>query len=73
MDLTDPRVEPVGAPQPVRKAFPALSVTARPQRALPPAAAKRPELDAKVKALLVRIYNVYIIYILGPFDKCVKF
>jgi len=53
VDLTDPRVEPVGAPQPVRKAFPALSVTARPQRALPPAAAKRPELDAKVKALLV--------------------
>ena len=52
VDLTDPRVEPVGAPQPIRKAFPALSVSAKPQRAAP-APAKRPELDAKVKALLV--------------------
>ena len=53
VDLTDPRVEPVGAPQPIKKAFPALSVTARPQRAVPPASSKRPELDAKVINVVV--------------------
>jgi len=53
VDLTDPRVEPVGAPQPARKSHPALSVSAKPQRALPAATSKRSELDAKVKSLLV--------------------
>ena len=52
VDLTKPGVEPVGA-QPIRKAFPALSVSAKPQRTIPAAAAKRSELDAKVKGLLV--------------------
>jgi len=52
VDLTKPGVEPVGA-QPIRKAFPALSVSAKPQRTVPAASAKRPELDAKVKGLLV--------------------
>jgi len=52
VDLTKPGVEPVGA-QPIRKAFPALSVSAKPQRAVPAAQAKRSELDARVKGLLV--------------------
>jgi len=52
VDLTKPGVEPVGA-QPIRKAFPALSVSAKPQRTVPAASAKRSELDAKVKGLLV--------------------
>eukprot|EP00092_Neocalanus_flemingeri_P037076 GFUD01040362.1.p1 GENE.GFUD01040362.1~~GFUD01040362.1.p1 ORF type:complete len:1387 (-),score=480.18 GFUD01040362.1:476-4636(-) len=52
VDLTKPGVEPVGA-QPIRKAFPALSVSAKPQRTVPAANAKRSELDAKVKGLLV--------------------
>jgi hypothetical protein len=54
IDLTDPSVEPVGAP-PVRlrKSFPALTVQARAQRVVSQASAKRSELDAKVKGLLV--------------------
>eukprot|EP00090_Calanus_glacialis_P030102 TRINITY_DN4841_c0_g1_i4.p1 TRINITY_DN4841_c0_g1~~TRINITY_DN4841_c0_g1_i4.p1 ORF type:complete len:1391 (+),score=553.03 TRINITY_DN4841_c0_g1_i4:337-4173(+) len=52
VDLTKPGVEPVGA-QPIRKAFPALSVSAKPQRTVPAASSKRSELDAKVKGLLV--------------------
>jgi len=54
VDLTDPSVEPVGAPAvKFRKAFPALTVQARSQRPVPGASAKRAELDQKVKGLLV--------------------
>jgi len=54
VDLTDPAVEPVGAPAvKFRKAFPALTVQARSQRPVPGATAKRAELDQKVKGLLV--------------------
>jgi len=52
VDLTKPGPEPVGAP-PIRRAFPALSVQAKPQRTVPGASAKRSELDGKVKGLLV--------------------
>jgi len=54
VDLTDPSMEPVGAP-PVRlrKTFPALTVQARAQRVVPQASVKRSQLDAKVKSLLV--------------------
>jgi len=37
----------------MRKTFPALSVTAKPQKSVPASQAKRPELDGKVKQLLV--------------------
>ena len=50
VDLTRPG--PGSHQTPARKAFPALSVTAKPEKTLPPAQAKRPELDAKVKKLL---------------------
>ena len=50
VDLTRPA--PGAAADPTRKAFPALAVTARPEKTLPPSQAKRPELDAKVKKLL---------------------
>ena len=50
VDLTRPA--PGGSGDSTRKAFPALAVTARPEKTLPPSQAKRPELDAKVKKLL---------------------
>ena len=50
VDLTRPG--PGAAGDASRKAFPALAVTARPEKTLPPSQAKRPELDAKVKKLL---------------------
>ena len=46
------RPAPGGSGDATRKAFPALTVTARPEKTLPPSQAKRPELDAKVKKLL---------------------
>ena len=54
VDLT--RHDPAGdgpAVKALRKNFPALSVTAKPQKTVPAAQAKRSELDAKVKSLLV--------------------
>ena len=46
------RPAPGGSGDATRKAFPALTVTARPEKTLPPSQAKRSELDAKVKKLL---------------------
>jgi len=52
VDLTR-TMEPNSPGGMMRKTFPALSVTAKPQKTVPASQAKRPELDAKVKSLLV--------------------